>query len=252
VSSPTSTGFEGQTAVVTGGTRGLGRAISLAFLASGALVRVVDRDIDAAAAALADAASPFGGRLVLDKLDVSDAEAVEAYWQRLERECPGGVQVLVNNAGIRRDQLLAAMKLEDWSAVIAANLTSGFLMSRQAVLCMLPRRYGRILFITSPAASRGFEGQANYAASKAGQVGMMRSLAREVARKGITVNCIAPGFVETELLAGLTAEALEKHKASVPMRRFGKPEEIAWAVTALAAREASYVTGATLEVAGGL
>ena len=245
--------FSGQTVVVTGGTRGLGRAISLAFLAAGAEVRAVYKENDAAAAALADAASPHGAeRLTLDKVDVTDAVAVEAYWGELERRSPRGVQVLVNNAGIRRDQLLAMMKLEDWSAVLAANLTSGFLMSRQAVLNMLPKRYGRILFITSPAAQHGFEGQANYAASKAGQVGMMRSLAREVARKGITVNCISPGFVETELLAGLSAEALEKHKASVPMRRFGRPEEIAWAVTALAAREATYVTGATLEVAGGL
>jgi 3-oxoacyl-[acyl-carrier protein] reductase len=245
--------FAGQTAVVTGGTRGLGRAISLAFLAAGARVRAVYRGNDAAAAAFADAASPFGaGRLALDKLDASDAPAVAAYWQRLEAECPDGVQVLINNAGIRRDQLLAMMKLEDWSEVLAANLTSGFLMSRQAVLHMLPRRYGRILFITSPAASRGFEGQGNYAASKAGQIGLMRSLAREVARKGITVNCVSPGFVDTELLADLPPEALEKHRSSVPMRRFGRPEEIAWAVTALAAREASYVTGATLEVAGGL
>ena len=125
-------------------------------------------------------------------------------------------------------------------------------MSRQAVLHMLPHRYGRILMITSPAAEHGFQGQSNYAASKAGQMGMVRSLAREVARKGITVNCVSPGFVDTELLADLSDEVKKEHKASVPMRRFGKPEEVAWAVKSLASREASYVTGATLEVTGGL
>jgi len=245
--------FEDQTVVVTGGTRGLGRAISSSFLELGARVRAVYRGNEQAAAAFADAAAPTAGeRLQLDRVDVSDPEAVEAYWGRLEAECPGGVQVLVNNAGIRRDQLLALTKPEDWSAVIAANLTSGFLMSRLAVRNMLAQRYGRIVFITSPAASHGFEGQASYGASKAGQVGMMRSLAREVARKGITVNCVSPGFVDTDLLADLPAETLARHKASVPMRRFGRPAEIAWAVTSLASREASYVTGATLEVAGGL
>ena len=245
--------FESQTAVVTGGTRGLGRAISTALLEGGARVRAVYRGNDEAAHAFADSVGAIAGdRLTLDKLDVTDPAAVEAYWTRLEAECPDGVQILVNNAGIRRDQLLAMMKPEDWSAVIETNLTSGFLMSRKAVLNMLGQRYGRILFITSPASHHGFEGQANYAASKAGQIGMMRSLAREVARKGITVNCVSPGFVETELLADLPAEAVKQHKASVPMRRFGRPEEIAWAVTSLASREASYVTGATLEVAGGL
>ena len=245
--------FEDQTVVVTGGTRGLGRAISTAFLEAGARVRAVYRAGDGAAAAFADAVGPLAGeRLVLDRVDVSDPGAVEGFWARIEDECPAGVQVLVNNAGIRRDQLLALTKPEDWAAVIAANLTSGFLMSRLAVRNMLGRRYGRIVFITSPAASAGFEGQASYAASKAGQMGMMRSLAREVARKGITVNCVSPGFVDTELLADLPAETLARHKASVPMRRFARPEEVAWAVASLASREASYVTGATLEVAGGL
>ena len=248
--------FTDQTAVVTGGTRGLGRAISLAFLAGGARVRAVYRGNDEAAAALKETAAQLDGeaaeRLTLDRLDVSDPASVAAYWERLEGECPGGVQVLVNNAGIRRDRLLALMSFEDWAAVLDTNLTSGFLMSREAVKSMLSRRYGRILFITSPAARHGFEGQASYAASKAGQQGMMRSLAREVARKGITVNCVSPGFVDTELLADLPQQELEKHRASVPMRRFGRPEEIAWAVTQLASREASYVTGATLDVAGGL
>jgi 3-oxoacyl-[acyl-carrier protein] reductase len=249
------TAFEGQTVVVTGGTRGLGRAIARGFLEDGARVYALYRSGEQAARAFADECAPLdaeGERLRLRQVDVTDAAAVEAFWTAVEGECPQGVQVLVNNAGIRRDQLLAMMSPADWSAVLDTNLTGSFLMSRFAVRNMLSQRYGRIVMITSPAAAHGFEGQANYAASKAGQIGMMRSLAREVARKGITVNCVSPGFVDTELLADLPQDALNKHKASVPMRRFGRPEEIAWAVKSLASREASYVTGTTLEVAGGL
>jgi len=248
--------FAGQTVVVTGGTRGLGAAIVRGFLAEGASAYALYRGNERAALALADECAPLveagGGALHLRQVDVTDAAAVEAFWEELERDCAGGVQVLVNNAGIRRDQLLATMSPADWSAVLDTNLTGGFLMSRQAVRHMLPHRYGRILMITSPAAAHGFQGQSNYAASKAGQVGMMRSLAREVARKGITVNCVSPGFVDTELLADLPEQVKQEHKASVPMRRFGRPEEVAWAVRSLASREASYVTGATLEVTGGL
>ena len=248
--------FAGQTVVVTGGTRGLGAAIVRGFLADGAGAYALYRGNRQAASAFADECAPLteesGGELRLRQVDVTDPAAVEAFWEEIERDCGDGVQVLVNNAGIRRDQLLATMKPEDWSAVLDTNLTGGFLMSRLAVRHMLPQRYGRILMITSPAASHGFQGQANYAASKAGQVGMMRSLAREVARKGITVNCVSPGFVDTELLRDLPDEVLREHKKSVPMRRFGQPEEVAWAVVSLASREASYVTGATLEVTGGL
>ncbi len=247
--------FEGQTVVVTGGTRGLGRAIARGFLDAGAAVFALYRGNEEAARSFADECAPLAGsreRLRLRRVDVTDAAAVEAFWDEIESDCQDGVQVLVNNAGIRRDRLLATMSPEDWSAVLDTNLTGGFLMSRFAVRHMLPLRYGRILMITSPAAAHGFEGQANYAASKAGQVGMMRSLAREVARKGITVNCVSPGFVDTELLGDLPEDVRKKHKASVPMRRFGRPEEIAWAVMSLASREASYVTGTTLEVSGGL
>lgn len=244
--------FAGQTVVVTGGTRGLGRAIARGFLEDGAAVYALYRGNEEAARAFADECAPISPGLHLRRVDVTDAAAVEAFWEEVERDCEGGVQVLVNNAGIRRDQLLAMMSPEDWSAVLDTNLTGGFLMSRCAVRHMLPRRYGRILLITSPAADHGFQGQANYAASKAGQIGMMRSLAREVARKGITVNCVSPGFVDTELLADLAEDVKKEHRASVPMRRFGKPEEVAWAVRSLASREASYVTGATLAVTGGL
>lgn len=249
------TDFSGQTVVVTGGTRGLGRAMTRDFLSHGASVFALFRGNEQAAKALEDECAPLLGesnRLVTQQLDVSDADEVERFWSELETECPDGVQVLINNAGIRRDQLLAMMAPEQWQAVLDTNLTGSFLMSRWAVRHMLPQRYGRIVMITSPAAHHGFEGQANYSASKAGQIGMMRALAREVAKKKITVNCVSPGFIDTELIADLPEEVVKRHKASVPLRRFGAPEEVAYAVRCLAARDASYITGTTLEVAGGL
>lgn len=244
--------FEGQTVVVTGGTRGLGRAIALDFLARGATVYATWHANEAAAAAFADESAGFGDRARSARFDVADAAACEAFWKRVAAERPGGVQVLVNNSGLRRDRVLAMMSAEEWRSVIDTNLSGGFHMSKLAVLDMLPRRYGRIVFITSPAASHGFEGQANYSASKAGQIGLMRSLAREVAKRGITVNCVSPGFCETELLADLPEEVRKRHLESVPLKRFARPEEVAYAVRCLASREATYVTGAVLDVTGGL
>jgi 3-oxoacyl-[acyl-carrier protein] reductase len=244
--------FAGQTVVVTGGTRGLGRAIALDFLSAGASVYSTWHANEAAALAFADECERFEGRLKLARFDVGDYAAVEAFWRRVDAEARDGIQVLVNNSGLRRDRVLALMTPQEWQAVIDTNLTGGFYMSRFAVHNMLERRYGRILFITSPAGEHGFEGQANYSASKAGQVGMMRSLAREVAKRGITVNCVAPGFVDTELLGDLSDDAKKQHLASVPLKRFAKPEEVAYAVRCLASREASYITGTTLAVDGGL
>jgi 3-oxoacyl-[acyl-carrier protein] reductase len=162
------------------------------------------------------------------------------------------VQILVNNAGIRRDAIVASMKPADWDRVLATNLSGSFHMSKHAVLNMMRRRYGRIVMITSPAAHHGFEGQAAYAASKAGQVGLMRSLAREVARRKITVNCVSPGFIETDLIADLSEETKKEHLRMVPMQRFGTAEEVAWAVLALCSTRAAYIHGTTLEVHGGI
>jgi 3-oxoacyl-[acyl-carrier protein] reductase len=244
--------FDGQTAVVSGGTRGLGRAIALDLLAHGARVWTTYRSDEDAAARLVEEAGDARARLATARFDVADATAVAAFWARVEAECTGGVQVLVNNSGIRRDAALALMSEGDWRTVLETNLTGSFLMARAAVRHMAGRRYGRIVSITSPSARHGFEGQANYAASKAGQIAMTRSLAREVARRGITVNCVSPGFVDTELLADLSEQQKDAYRASVPMRRFAEPAEVAYAVRALAAREASYITGTVLEVAGGL
>jgi len=243
--------FESQSVVVTGGTRGIGRAVTEAFLERGATVVATYRSNEAAAEAFQKELGRKAERLTLARFDVADEAAVADFWTGLD-ERGFEVDVLVNNSGIRRDHVLAMMPTEDWRLVLDTNLTGCFLMSKGAVLSMLRRRYGRVIQITSPAGNFGFEGQANYAASKAGQVAMARSLSKEVAKRGITVNCVSPGFVATELLDDLDETLVAAHKKSVPMKRFGRPDEIAWAVLMLAARESSYITGATLEVTGGL
>ena len=244
--------FADQTVVVTGGTRGLGRAMTLGFLEAGARVWATYHSNEEAARALRDQAGDHASSLQLAPFDVGDYEATSAFWEQLEEAAPGGVQVLVHNAGVRRDAVLAMMPRQDWAGVIEANLTGSFNVCKFGVQHMLRRRYGRIVLVTSPARYHGFEGQANYAASKAGQVGLMRSVAREVARRGITVNCVSPGFIDTELIADLPEERRKQYLAQVPLKRFGTPEEVAYAVRALCAREATYITGTTLEVAGGL
>lgn len=243
--------FSDDTVVVTGGTRGIGRAITAAFLERGATVISTFRSNTEAAEAFKAGLGEAGERLRLERFDVADEAGVAEFWARLDEDRVE-VSVLVNNSGIRRDHVMAMMPTEDWRAVLDTNLTGSFLMAKQAVLAMLRRRYGRVIFITSPAGAYGFEGQANYSASKAGQVAMARSLSKEVAKRGITVNCVSPGFVATDLIDDLDPELVKAHKKSVPMKRFGQPDEIAWAVLMLAAKNSGYITGATLEVTGGL
>ncbi len=244
--------LEGQVAVVTGGTRGIGAAITAALLEEGCVVHALHQGNEEAARALADRCARFGARLFTHKVDVADHAAVEVFWNAMETRAPGGVQILVNNAGIRRDAIVGSMKLEDWQRVIDVNLTGSFSMSKFAVLNMMRQRYGRIVMITSPAAEQGFQGQAAYAASKAGQQGLMRSLAREVAKRKITVNCVSPGFIETELLADLEPERKAEYQAMVPVNRFGTAAEVAYAVLMLCSPRAAYIHGTTLEVTGGI
>ncbi len=240
--------FSDQNAVVTGGTRGIGRAVSEAFLGAGATVVAVYAGND-------DAANSFKGeageRLHLAKLDVADEGTVEGFFRDFQ-EKHGALHILVNNAGIRRDSVLAMMSREDWQRVLDVNLTGAYNMCKFAVQAMMGERYGRIISVTSPCGRFGFEGQANYAASKAGIVAMTRSLSKEVAKRNITANCVSPGFVATDLINDLSEELAEKYKKSVPMKRFGEPNEIAHAVLFLATRQAAYISGATLEVTGGL
>ncbi|HEY3321532.1 MAG TPA: 3-oxoacyl-ACP reductase FabG [Planctomycetota bacterium] len=244
--------FADNAVLVTGGTRGIGRAISEAFLAAGARVISTYVSNDAAAESFKQGNAAHEGRLDLRKCDVASYEQVEALFKALTQAYPDGLQILVNNSGIRRDSVLGMMKPQDWQDVIGTNLSGTFNMSKFAVQWMMQKRYGRIINITSPCSHFGFAGQANYAASKAGQIGLTRSLSKEVATRGITVNCVSPGFVGTELLKDLPEKQRQAYVDQVPMRRFGNPEEIAACVLFLASKEAAYVTGTVLEVTGGL
>ncbi len=243
--------FEGKKVIITGATRGIGCAVAAAFLDKGATVIGLYRNNREAAERFFASSREYKDRLFLYQCDVSDPEKVALLYGEIEEKF-NYIDILVNNAGIRRDAMLAMMPVADWRMVIDTNLTGSFLMSKYAVHLMMKKKFGRIITLTSPVAYLGFTGQANYAASKAGQIGMMKTLAKETARKKITVNCVSPGFIETEFLDGLTDEQLAAYKKMVPLRRFGKPEEIAHAVLFLASDQASYITGAVLEINGGL
>ncbi len=242
--------FYDQTAVVTGGTKGIGRATAEAFLAAGADVIAVYGGDDAAAENMMKAHEKESG-LRVHKLDVADTDACQEFWRMLEANeiYP---QILVNSAGIRRDNVLAMMPEKDWQRVMDVNLGGVFNMCKFAVQGMSGRRYGRIVNLTSPSGKMGFEGQANYAASKAGMVALTKSLSKEVAKRSITVNCVSPGFIETDLIADLPDDQVKSYRQSVPVKRFGKPEEVANAILFLAARESAYITGSVLEITGGL
>jgi 3-oxoacyl-[acyl-carrier protein] reductase len=244
--------FKDQTALITGGTRGIGRAIAEKFLAAGARVIAIYAGNDAAAQAFKDANAAHASRLDVRKCDVSDYEQVEALFKELDKTYANGIEILVNNSGVRKDAVLAMMKPQDWHAVLNVNLTGTFNMSKFGVQTMMRKRYGRIINITSPCADFGFAGQANYAASKAGQIGLTRSLSKEVATRGITVNCVSPGFIDTELIKDLPENLRKQYQEQVPLKRFGKPDEVAECVLFLASKQAAYVTGTVLEVTGGL
>lgn len=243
--------FSGQKVVITGASRGIGKAISIAFLEKGAtVIGIYGGNKDAADIFQAEC-SQYDGCLRLHQCDISDPVQVEQFFTSVEEEFDT-IDVLVNNAGIRKDKLLAMMDQESWQQVIDINLGGTFSMCKHAVLLMLKQKYGRIINITSPVATIGFAGQTNYGASKAGQIGLTRSLCKEVARKKITVNCVSPGFIDTELIADLSPEQVKAYKKTVPMRRFGKVEEVAAAVLFLASKDAAYISGSVIDVNGGL
>jgi len=243
--------FDGQTVIVTGGTRGIGRAISEAFLKGGASVTAVYSGNKAEAEKFREANAPHGARLEIEKLNVADHAEVESFFSNFEQKHKS-LEVLVNNAGIRRDAVLGMMKEEDWNAVISVNLSGTFNMCKFGVRAMMKNRYGRIINVTSPSGVFGFAGQANYAASKAGQVALSKSLAKEVAGRKITVNCLSPGFINTDLLADISDEQKKTYAAQVPVKRFGEPAEVAHCALFLADRNSAYITGTVLEVTGGL
>ena len=243
------TKFEGQVALVTGASRGIGAAIALELAQRGLKVTgtaTTDDGAERITAALAGHAGCKGATL-----DVNNAAAAEALIESMVRE-HGGLQVLVNNAGITRDMLAMRLKDEDWDAVLDTNLKAVFRMSRAVMRTMMKQRYGRIISITSVVGASGNPGQVNYAAAKAGVAGMTRALARELGSRSITVNCVAPGFIETDMTASLPEEQQKALLGQIPLGHLGKPADIAHAVAFLASPQASYVTGQELHVNGGM
>ncbi|MBN2713634.1 MAG: 3-oxoacyl-ACP reductase FabG [Planctomycetes bacterium] len=243
--------FTEQTVIVTGGTRGIGRAVSESFLKAGAKVVATYGGNTEAAEKFVAEQGEAKDRSFIEKFDVADYGSVETFFKTFGEKY-GTLQILVNNAGIRRDSVLAMMKQEDWQRVIDTNLGGVFNMCKFGVQEMMTERYGRIINITSPSGKFGFEGQCNYASSKAGMVALTKSLSKEVAKRKITVNCVSPGYIDTELLSDLPEDLVKEYKKSVPVKRFGTPEEVAHAILFLAAKESAYITGATIEVTGGL
>lgn len=241
--------MHGQVALVTGASRGIGAAIAHELAARGMKVVGTATTDDGAAritAALSQYADCRGVRL-----DVNDPKAGEALVDALVKE-NGGLQVLVNNAGITRDNLSMRMKDEEWDAVLDTNLKAVFRMSRAVMRTMMKQRYGRIVNITSVVGSSGNPGQANYAAAKAGVAGMTRALARELGSRGITVNCVAPGFIETDMTAALPEDQQKALLGQIPLGHLGKPGDVAHAVAWLASPQAGYVTGQEIQVNGGM
>ncbi len=239
----------GQVALVTGASRGIGRAIALALAKQGMKV-IGTATTDAGAATISEALAAFAGSRGLC-LNVNDGPGVEAAIDAIVKE-HGGLQVLVNNAGITRDTLAMRMKDDDWDAVLDTNLKAVFRTSRAVMRTMMKQRYGRIVNITSVVGASGNAGQANYAAAKAGVAGMTRSLARELGSRGITVNCIAPGFIETDMTKSLSEAQTTALMAQIPLGRLGHASDIAHAVAFLASPQAGYITGTELHVNGGM
>jgi len=242
--------LNGQVAIVTGASRGIGEAVALALARAGAIVvgtSTSDRGAEHVTKLLADAGGKGEGRV----LDVRDAAACAAFADKVAADF-GAVAILVNNAGVTRDNLLARMKDEEWDEILATNLKSVFVLSRAVLRGMMKARGGRIVNVTSVVGFTGNPGQANYAAAKAGIVGFSKSLAREVGSRNITVNCVAPGFIETDMTRSLAEDQVKKLVDNVPLGRLGRVEDIASAVVFLCSPGAAYVTGATLHVNGGM
>ena len=239
--------FNGQVALVTGASRGIGRAIAEQLIAAGATV-IGTATSEKGAAAISDYIGEHGMGYAID---VTQADAVTELLKAIDEKF-GQLDILVNNAGITRDNLLMRMKDDEWNAVLDTNLTAVFRVCKGVMRGMMKRRHGRIINISSVVGTTGNPGQANYCAAKAGLVGFTKSLAKEVASRGITVNCVAPGFIDTDMTKSLTDEQKQSIFAGIPAARLGQPEEIAAAVLFLASPGAAYITGETIHVNGGM
>ncbi len=238
-------------ALVTGAGRGIGRAIALEFSKRGAAVVVNYNKSAEAAEALAAEIKSTGGKAAVFQADVSNFKQAQDL-VKFAVDTFGDLHILVNNAGITRDTLIMMMSEEDWDSVLTTNLKSTFNCSKAAVKHMIRKRYGRVINISSVAGQMGNPGQTNYSSSKAGQIGFTKSLAREVASRNVTVNALAPGFIDTEILGAMSPETLEAMIKIVPLARKGKAEEVAYAAAFLASDEAAYITGQVLGVDGGM
>jgi 3-oxoacyl-[acyl-carrier protein] reductase len=241
---------EKRLAVVTGGARGIGRAIVFALARQGRRVAALDID-EPRLQELEGLARADGHEVLTEKLDITDSDALTAAIERLD-EAHGPLGILVNNAGITRDKLVLAMKDEDFDRVLQINLKAAFVATRAAAKAMMMNRFGRIINIASVAGVTGNPGQANYAASKAALIGMAKSLARELAGRNVTVNCVAPGFITTEMTDVLPDKVKEFAREVIPMSRFGECDDVAHAVAFLASEESGYVTGQVICVDGGM
>ncbi len=237
-------------AFITGASRGIGRACALALAGAGVKVVLAARQLDKLEEAAAEIRAAGGTSFVVP-IDLSSQDSIKGAFSKASKEF-GRIDILVNNAGITRDGLALRMKRDDWDAVLQTNLSGSFFCIQQVISPMIRERWGRIINITSVVAEAGNPGQANYCAAKAGLIGLTKSLAQELASRNVTVNAVAPGFVETDMTGALTDELKAKITESVPLKRIGKPEDIAAAIKFLAGDEASYITGHVLDVNGGM
>ena len=242
--------YTDKVALVSGAGRGIGREIALELAKAGCTVICVSRN-ESSCGSVAEEIRACGGKAESFAFDVSDSGHVKEKCAEILKKY-GAVDILVNNAGITRDNLLMRMSDEEWNAVISTNLSSCFYLSRNLVRAMMGKRWGRIINISSVSGIAGNAGQANYSAAKAGIIGFTKTLARELAARNITANAVAPGFIETDMTAKLPENIMEAAKAAIPLKRFGKPDDIARVCAFLASEEASYITGQVISVNGGL
>jgi 3-oxoacyl-[acyl-carrier protein] reductase len=244
-------GFAGQVALVTGGSRGIGRAAATLFARAGVQVAITYKSRQAEADHFVEEVSRGGGKALALQADFSDSSAPAVAVEAVVKEF-GRLDILVNNAGLTRDTLVMRMSEADWDLVLQTNLKSAFLASKAALRPMLRQKYGRIVNVSSLAGLAGNAGQANYSASKAGLIGLTKALAKEVGSRNITVNAVAPGFIETELISAVPAELLERARQAAAIQRIGTPADVAPAIVFLASPEAGYITGQVLGIDGGL
>jgi 3-oxoacyl-[acyl-carrier protein] reductase len=242
--------MQNRTALITGASRGIGRACSLQLSSAGARVVLAARRVDQLEQVASEIRSSGRDAFVVE-MDLSAPDSIRSAIAKASKDF-GRIDILVNNAGITRDGLAVRMKQEDWEAVLATNLTGAFVATQQVLLSMMRERWGRIIYITSVVGEAGNPGQANYVASKAGLIGLTKSLAQEMASRNITVNAVAPGFVDTDMTQALSPELKEKILAAIPLKRLGTPADVAAAVRFLASEEAAYITGHVLNVNGGM